>query len=171
MATGVGDVTENDVYMAVGDNTVIYGFNVSVPTNIAKMAARDGVKVKIYKVIYELLDDAKEQMEELLDAEIIEEDRGELKVKGVFRTEKSGIIAGGEMLKGVVRPGMKVRIVRGKSYLGEAEVESVRKEKTDVKELMEGEIGGLALKTEHKIQLELDDRLKFFTREKRKKKL
>lgn len=171
VATGVGDVTENDVYMAVGDNTVIYGFNVSVPTNIAKMAARDGVKVKTYKVIYKLLDDAKEQMEELLDAEIIEEDMGELKVKGVFRTEKSGIIAGGEMLKGVVRPGMKVRIVRGKTYLGEAEVESVRKEKTDVKELMEGEIGGLALKTEHKIQLELDDRLKFFTREKRKKKL
>lgn len=171
VATGVGDVTENDVYMAVGDNTVIYGFNVSVPTNIAKMAARDGVKVKTYKVIYELLDDAKEQMEELLDAEIIEEDMGELKVKGVFRTEKSGIIAGGEMIKGVVGPGMKVRIVRGKTYLGEAEVESVRKEKTDVKELMEGEIGGLALKTEHKIQLELDDRLKFFTREKRKKKL
>ena len=100
VATGVGDITENDVYMAVGENTVIYGFNVTVPTNISKMAARDGVSIRTYKVIYELLDDAKKSMEDLLDAEVVEEDKGELKVMGVFRTEKSSIIAGGEILNG-----------------------------------------------------------------------
>lgn len=171
VATGVGDVTENDVYMAVGENTVIYGFNVTVPTNIAKMAARDGVSIRTYRVIYELLDDAKKSMEDLLDAEVVEEDKGEMKVMGVFRTEKSAIIAGGEVLKGKVEAGLFGRVVRDKEYIGEVEVESVQKEKIDVKELVEKEIGGLALKTTKKIQLEVGDRIKFFTRELKKKKL
>ena len=171
VSTGVGDINENDVYMAAGGNTVVYGFNVSVPINISKMAARDGVPIKTYKVIYELLDDAKHEMENLLDAEIVEEDQGEMKIKGVFRTEKTSIIAGGEMLTGVVRPGMLARVIRDKTYIGEVEVSSVQKEKMDVKELAAGETGGLALKIEHKIAIELNDRLKFFTREKRRKTL
>ena len=171
VATGVGDVTENDVYMATGENTVIYGFNVTVPTNIAKMAARDGVAIKCYKVIYELLDDAKHEMENLLDAEVVEEEIGEMKVEGVFRTEKTSIIAGGEMLRGRVKAGVLAKVVRSKEELGEVEVTSVQKEKIDVPELIEKEIGGLALKTEHKINLQVGDRLKFFTREMRRKTL
>ncbi len=171
VATGVGDITENDVYMANGENTVIYGFNVTVPTNIAKMAARDGVPIRCYKVIYELLDDAKHSMEDLLDAEIVEEDTGEMKIEGVFRTEKTSIIAGGEVLKGKVSAGMLARAFHNKEELGEVEVVSVQKEKMDVTELVSGEIGGLALKTEHKINLSVGDRLKFFTREKKKKTL
>ncbi len=171
VATGVGDVTENDVYMAVGENTVIYGFNVNIPTNIAKMAARDGVTVKIFKVIYELLDDAKHAMEDLLDAEVVEEDKGEMVIKGVFRTEKNAIIAGGEVLDGTVAPKMLGRVIRKKEYLGEVEVESVQKEKIKVNELVAGEIGGLALKTDHKIVLEIGDKLKLFTREMKKKTL
>ena len=171
VSTGVGDINENDVYMAAGGNTVIYGFNVSVPINISKMAARDGVPIRTYRVIYELLDDAKHEMENLLDAEIIEEDKGEMKVLGVFRTEKTSIIAGGEVLKGDVKPGFLARLVHGKEYIGEAEVTSVQKEKIDVKELTAGETGGLALKTTSKLTLEVGDRLKFFTRESRKRSL
>ena len=171
VSTGVGDINENDVYMAAGGNTVIYGFNVSVPVNINKMAARDGVPVRTYKVIYELLDDAKHEMENLLDAEIIEEDKGELKVLGVFRTEKTSIIAGGEMLTGDVKPGYLARVIRNKKYLGEVEVTSVQKEKMDVNVLVAGETGGLAMKTTSKIELAINDRLKFFTREEHKKSL
>lgn len=171
VATGVGDITENDVYMATGENTVIYGFNVTVPTNISKMAARDGVAIKCYKVIYELLDDAKHEMENLLDAEIVEEEVGEMKVEGVFRTEKTSIIAGGEMLRGKVKTGVLARVMRNKEELGEVEVTSVQKERIDVPELAEKEIGGLALKTEHKINLQIGDRLKFFTREMKRKTL
>lgn len=171
VSTGVGDISENDVYMAAGDNTVIYGFNVNVPINISKMAARDNVPIRIYKVIYELLDDAKHEMENLLDAEIIEEDKGELKVLGVFRTEKTSIIAGGEVLTGDVKPGYLVRIVRNKKYLGEAEVSSVQKEKIDAKELIAGETGGLALTTKTRMDLQIGDRLKFFTRESKKRTL
>ena len=171
VSTGVGDISENDVYMAAGGNTVIYGFNVSVPINISKMAARDGVPVRTYRVIYELLDDAKHEMENLLDAEIIEEDKGEMKVLGVFRTEKTSIIAGGEVLKGDVRPGFLARVVRSKEYIGEVEVTSVQKEKLTVDNLVAGETGGLALKTTSKIDLQIGDRLKFFTRESRKRSL
>lgn len=171
VSTGVGDINENDVYMAAGDKTVIYGFNVNVPINISKMAARDNIPVRTYRIIYELLDDAKKEMEDLLDAEIIEEEKGEMKVLGVFRTEKTSIIAGGEVLKGDLRPGFLARIVRNKEYIGEAEVISVQKEKIDVKELIAGETGGLALKTTSKLTLEVGDRLKFFTRESKKRTL
>ncbi len=171
VSTGVGDINENDVYMAAGENTVIYGFNVSVPINISKMAARDGIPVRTYKVIYELLDDAKHEMENLLDAEIIEEDKGEMKVLGVFRTEKTQIIAGGEVLKGDVKPGFLARVIRDKKFIAEAEVTSTQKEKMTVDGLVAGETGGLALKTKNKVDLQINDRLVFFTRETRKRSL
>ena len=171
VAPGVGDVTENDVYMAEGGETVIYGFNVSVPTNISKMAARDGVSIRTYRVIYELLDDAKGEMEKLLPAEIVETETGEMKIKGVFRTEKTAIIAGGEVLKGEVKPQYLAKVMHGKEEIGEVEVESVQREKIKVESLVEGETGGIALKLEKKLTLEIGDRLKFFMREVKKRKL
>lgn len=171
VATGVGDITENDVYMAAGDNTIIYGFNVNVPTNIAKLAARDGVTIRNFKVIYELLDDAKRSMEDLLGEEIVETELGEMKVMGVFRTTKTELIAGGEMLKGKLVPGAMVRVKHDKEVIGEAEVESVQKERIDAKELIEKEVGGLMMKTAKKINLQVGDRLEFFSREARKRKL
>ena len=171
VATGVGDVTENDVYMAAGDNTVIYGFNVNVPTNIAKLAARDGVAIRNYRVIYELLDDVRDSMEKLLGEEIVETKIGEMKVMGVFRVTKTELIAGGEMLSGKLVPNVIARAKHGEEVLGEAEVESVQKERIDVKELIEREVGGLAMKTEKKINLAVGDRLEFLTRERRQRKL
>ena len=171
VSTGVGAVNENDIYLAVGENTIIYGFNVDVPNAIAKMAERDRVAVRTFRVIYELLDDAKHEMEKMLDAEIVETETGELVVKGVFRTEKTEIIAGGEVLKGRVAPAMLGRVYRKKELLGEVEVLNVQEGKVDVPSLAEGEIGGMSLKTEKKILLELGDHIKFFTREVRKKTL
>lgn len=171
VATGVGDITENDVHMAVGDNTVIYGFNVNVPVNISKLAARDGVEVRTFKVIYELLDDARSSMEELLGEEVVEEKVGEMEIMGVFRVTKSEVIAGGKMTEGKVVPRVLARLRRKDEILGEAEVESVQKEKIEAKELIEGEIGGLALKTEKKMVPEVGDKLEFLTREMKKRKL
>ena len=171
VSSGVGDITENDIYMAEGDNTVVYGFNVNVPTNIVKLAARDGVEIRNYKIIYELLDDAKTSMENLLDAEIVETEMGEMKIKGVFRTERTAIIAGGEVLTGLVKKGLLGRVYHEKELIGEVEVDSVQKEKMDVNELVAGETGGIAFKLEKKLVIEVNDRVKFFTRELVKKKL
>ena len=172
VSTGVGTISENDVYMATGDeNTVIYGFNVDVPNMIAKMAERDGVKLKTFKVIYELLDDAKHEMESMLDTEIIETDMGELVVKGVFKINKNEIITGGEVIEGDVKPGYLARIYRKKDLLGEAEVINTQEGKVDIPSLKKGEIGGLSLKTSKKTNIEVDDKIKFFTREEHKKTL
>ena len=168
-STGVGAVSENDIYMASGSRTVIYGFNVTVPNAIAKMAERNGVPVRVYRVIYELLDDAKREMEKMLDAEVIETETGKMTIKGVFRTEKTEIIAGGEVKEGKVAPGMLGRVYRKKELLGEVEVISVQEGKITVPTLSQGEIGGISLKTTKKIQLELEDRIEFFVREYKKK--
>ncbi len=169
VSTGVGAVSENDIYMASGSRTVIYGFNVTVPNAIAKMAERNGVPVRVYRVIYELLDDAKHEMEKMLDAEVVETETGKMTIKGVFRTEKTEIIAGGEVKEGKVAPGMLGRVYRKKELLGEVEVISVQEGKITVPTLSQGEIGGISLKTTKKIQLELEDRIEFFVREYKKK--
>ncbi len=172
VATGVGDITENDVYMAAGDNnTVVYGFNVNVPTNIAKLAARDGVTIRNYRVIYELLDDAKQNMEDLLGEEVVETELGTMKVMGVFRVTKTDLIAGGKVTSGRVVPEALVRVKRGATLVGEGKVESVQKERIEVKELIEEEVGGLAIKTEKKVAAEVGDMLEFFTRERKKRTL
>lgn len=169
VSTGVGAISENDVYMASGGNTIIYGFNVMVPNAIAKTAERNGVPVRVYRVIYELLDDAKREMEKMLDAEVVENETGKMIIKGVFRTEKTEIIAGGEVKEGKIAPGMLGRVYRKKELLGEVEVLSVQEGKISVPTLSQGEIGGISLKTSKKIQLELEDKIEFFVREYKKK--
>ena len=169
VSTGVGAISENDIYMASGSKTVIYGFNVTVPNAIAKVAERNGVPVRVFRVIYELLDDAKREMENMLDQEVIETETGEMEIKGVFRTEKTEIIAGGLVKSGRVAPGMLGRVYRKKELLGEVEVISTQEGKVNVPSLAESEIGGVSFKTEKKIQLEIGDRVEFFVREYRKK--
>ena len=171
VSTGVGAITENDVYLAVGDNTVIYGFNVDCSNAIKRLAERDGVMVKSFRVIYELLDDAKSEMEAMLEGEVVETEMGAMTIKGVFRTEKTEIIAGGEVVSGRVSPGQKGRVYRKKEMLGEVDVVNVQAGKVDVSGLMEGETGGLSLKTKKKILLQVGDKLEFFTREVKKKTL
>ncbi|MDO5481246.1 MAG: GTP-binding protein, partial [Candidatus Saccharibacteria bacterium] len=167
VATGVGDVTENDVYMATGEQTVVYGFNVGVPVNISKMAAREGVEVKCYKVIYELLDDAKMRMEEMMEPEVVEEVVGKMEIQGVFRVEKTRLIAGGKVKSGRIMAGDLVR----KDGVEIGEVESVQIEKNAVEKLAEGEIGGMAVKTVKKVEVKVGEKVEFFRREVRKKKL
>jgi translation initiation factor IF-2 len=102
---------------------------------------------------------------------MIETATGELEVKGVFRTEKTEVIAGGMVKSGRVAPGMLGRAYRKKDLLGEVEVVNVQEGKVDVPSLAEGELGGMSLKTQKKIQLEIGDRIEFFVREYKKKKI
>lgn len=162
---GVGNVTENDVRMAADSDAVIYGFSVDVPANVKRLASREGVSIRVYKVIYELIDDVKENLSKLLAPEVVETEVGRLVIRGVFRTTKNTIICGGEVTKGKAVPGVTVRIERGGEELGEATVESVQREQQEAREVIEGEMCGLQLSTDKKIQLEEGDRLEFFKRE------
>ena len=168
---GVGNISENDIHLATGENTVIYGFNVDLPPAVKRLASREKVEVRLYRVIYELLDDAKLSMENLLAPEVVETEIGVLKVKGVFRTMREEVIAGGEMMRGKVSKGLLARLKRKGEQIAEVEVSSVQRQQQEAKEVFEGEMCGLSLKTAKKIVVEEGDELEFFTRELVKKTL
>lgn len=166
VSTGVGNISENDIRLAIGGtNTVIYGFNVQLPPTVKRLAQRDRVEVRIYDVIYELLDNARQTMSSLLAPEVVETEVGALEVKGVFRTLKDQVICGGEVLSGKVMAGLLVRVKHGDEQLAEAEVGHVQRQQVEAKEVFEGEMCGLSLKTTKKLLLEEGDTLEFFTRE------
>lgn len=168
---GVGNISENDIHLATGENTVIYGFNVDLPPAVKRLASREKVEVRLYRVIYELLDDAKLSMENLLAPEVVETEIGALKVKGVFRTMREEVIAGGEVMRGKVSKGLLARLKRKGEQIAEVEVSSVQRQQQEAKEVFEGEMCGLSLKTTKKIVVEEGDELEFFTRELVKKTL
>lgn len=165
IGSGVGNISESDVRLAASSNAIIYGFNIILPPAVKRLAMRDKVQIRLYKVIYELLDDARSSMEAMLAPAVVETELGTLTVKGVFRTMKDEIICGGEVKSGKVTPHVLVRVKRGEEQLAETEVTSVQRQQIEAKEVFEGEMCGLSLKTSKKVQLEIGDTLEFFTRE------
>jgi len=165
IGSGVGNISENDVRLAADASTIIYGFNVVLPPAVKQLAARDKVQVRLYKVIYELLDDARASMEAMLAPEVVETEVGKLTIKGIFRTLKDTVIAGGEVTSGKVSKGLIARVFHGDEQIAEAEVTSVQRQQVEAKEVFEGDMCGLSLKTDKKLLLEEGDKLEFFTRE------
>ena len=170
VASGVGDITEGDIRAASSSNATIYGFNVNLPAQVKRLAARAHVEVRLFKIIYELLDDAKSAMSALLPDEVVETHLGELDVQGVFRTTKTEIIAGGKVTEGRLLPHTQAKVWRGKGkkaeLLGEVELVSLRREKNEASDIVEGEMCGVELALNgQKLTLELGDRLEVFKRE------
>lgn len=165
IGSGVGNISENDIRLASGNDTIIYGFNVSMANAVKQLASRDKVEVRMFDVIYKLLDDARESMEALLAPEVVETEIGTLRIKAVFRTLKDEIIAGGEVASGKVISGVLARVKRKKEQLAEVEVINVQRQQQEAKEVFEGEMCGLSLKTNKKLLLEDGDILELFTRE------
>jgi len=164
VSSGVGQITDNDVHHAATSKAVIYGFNVTVPANIKRLASRDKVSIKLYSVIYELIDDAKATLGGLLAPEVVETASGRLVVRAVFKTTKTEIICGGEVTKGKLITPAFVRVMRGSDTLAEVEVTNLRRGPQDVKEVNEGEMCGVGLKTTSRLDLQDGDHLEFFTR-------
>ncbi len=164
VGSGIGAINDNDIHMAATSGAIVYGFHVPMPTNIKQLAARDKVSVRLYRVIYELIDDVKAELENLLPDEIVETDLGRLVVKGIFKTTKTEIICGGEVTKGKLEIPALVKIVRDKETLAEAEVTNLKRGPQDTKEVFEGEMCGVSLATTARIDLQEGDHLEFFTR-------
>jgi translation initiation factor IF-2 len=165
VGTGIGAVTENDVHMAHSSDAVIYGFNVALPSNVKQLSSRDKVDVRLYKVIYELIDDTKLELTKRLPPEIKETELGRLVVRGIFKTTKTEIICGGEVTKGKLTVPALARITRGEEELGEVEVTNLKRGPQVAKEVVEGEMCGLSLATTSKIDLQEGDRIDVFTRQ------
>lgn len=165
IGSGVGNVNESDVRLAESSDAIIYGFNIELPPAVKRLAMRDKVQIRLYRVIYELLDDARQSMEQMLAPEVVETEVGKLTVKGVFRTMKEGVICGGEVVSGKVMPNVLARVLRGGEQIAEVEVTNVQRQQQEAKEVFEGEMCGLSLKTVKKLIVEEGDKLEFFTRE------
>ncbi len=165
VGSGVGAFNDNDLHMASSSGAILYGFHVNLPAGLRQLAARDNLKVRNYKIIYELLDDAKQELSDLLAPEVIQTDLGRLKVKQVFKTSKTEIICGGEVTKGKLIVPAFVKVVRDKAEIAEIEAVKLQRGPQETKEVQEGEMCGVSLKTTSKIDLLEGDNLEFFTRE------
>ena len=171
VGSGVGPVSENDLYLAHSSHAIVYGFNVDLPTSSRQQASRDKVSVRLYKVIYELIDDAKNELSKLLSPEIVENDIGRLVVRGIFKTTRTEVIAGGEVTKGKLTVPALARVTRGDEVLGEVEVTNLKRGPADTKEVFEGEMCGLSFSTQKRIDLQEGDHIDFFTRQAVKREL
>lgn len=171
VGSGIGAVNESDLHLAQTSAAIIYGFHIDLPANIKQLATRDKIRIKNYNVIYELIDDAKEEMSELLAPKVVETDLGRLIVKGVFKTTKNDVICGGEVTKGkIIHPSL-ARVFRGEDVVGEAELIGLKRGAVEAKEVIEGEMCGIHLTTNSKLEILEGDKIEFFSREMVSRKL
>ncbi len=171
VGSGVGAISENDIHLADTSGAVVYGFNVTTATNIRRLANRDKVNIREYQVIYELIDDVRQELSNLLAPEVVETELGSLKTKAVFKTTKTEVICGGEVTKGNLSLPARARVLRGKEQIAEAEITNLKRGPQDVKEVLEGELCGISLKTENRLLLEEGDVINAFRREVVERKL
>lgn len=165
VSSGVGVINENDIHSAASSNAIIYGFHVVLPVHVKQLASRDKVPVRLYTVIYELIDDVRNELESLLSPEIIEEEHGTLIVKGIFKITKTETICGGEVTKGRLSVPSLARLYRGKELIAEdLEVVNLKRGPQEVKEVLQGEMCGLSFKTEKRTEVQEGDRIEIFTR-------
>ncbi len=143
---GVGAVLESDVDLAITSNGRILAFHTSAAPKARQKAERAGVDIKVYTVIYELLDDIKRLMEGELAPEVKEEITGHAEIRRVFRSSKFGSIAGCMVLDGRVARSSKVRLLRDSQVVYTGDIASLRREADDVREVKEGFECGILLK-------------------------
>lgn len=166
VSSGVGVITESDIHSAATAGAIIYGFHVTLPTHVKQLASRDKASVRLYTVIYELIDDVKTELETLLSPEIVEEVLGELSVKGIFKITKTEVICGGEVTKGRLSVPSLARLYRGKDLIADnLEVTKLQRGPTEVSEVQTGEMCGLSFKSEKRVEVIENDRIELFTRE------
>ncbi len=144
LRTGVGPVTEADGLLAIASDAILIGFNTKVENNAQILIKREGVQVKLFSIIYELIDQVKEAMVGMLDPETREQIMGHAKVTDVFRLS-SGKVAGCMIIDGKVRRTARARVLRDKIPVYDGGFSTLRRFKDDVKEVKNGLECGIKL--------------------------
>jgi translation initiation factor IF-2 len=142
---GVGGIAESDVMLAAASDAVIIGFNVRPVGNAAQVADREGVEIRTYSVIYNIIEDLRAAMEGLLDAKEVEEAVGTAEVRATFKASRVGTIAGSYVTDGVMRRGVQCRLVRDGTVVYDGRIGSLRRFKDDVREVTAGMECGIVL--------------------------
>ncbi|MBU1145939.1 translation initiation factor IF-2 [Patescibacteria group bacterium] len=172
---GLGNITEAEVLQAEAVGAKIFGFNVLTGPNIDDLARDKGVQIKICKIIYDLIDEIKKDLEDLLEMEIVRTELGKIEVLAIFRTEAANMIVGGKVKEGkiVFNPKTvgqtKIKVLRKGEEVGEGVLNGLQSAKSEVKEVAGGQECGVKYKGKPIVQV--GDTLEIYREEKRARKL
>ncbi|WP_222910882.1 translation initiation factor IF-2 [Pseudomonas sp. DNDY-54] len=144
---GVGGITESDANLALASNAVLFGFNVRADAGARKIVEQEGLDLRYYNVIYDIIEDVKKALTGMLGSDVRENILGIAEVRDVFRSPKFGAVAGCMVLEGMVHRNRPIRVLRDDVVIFEGELESLRRFKDDVAEVRAGMECGIAVKS------------------------
>ena len=150
--TGVGTITESDVMLAGTTGSIIIGFNVRPTTAVQTFADREKIQIRLYRVIYDIINDVEDAMKGMLDPEFREEVLGKAEVRETFKVPNVGIIAGAYVQEGKVLRNAEVRLVRDGIVIHEGKISSLRRFKDDAKEVNQGYECGIGIENYNDIK-------------------
>lgn len=162
ISAGVGGITESDINLALASNGMVIGFNVRVDGAARKLVDEEGVDLRYYSVIYDVIDDVKAAINGLLSPEVREQIIGVAEVKEVFRSPAFGEIAGCIVSSGLMRKSNPIRVLRDNVVIYEGELESLRRFKDDVNEVKSGVECGIGVKNYNDVKA--GDQIEVFER-------
>ncbi len=151
--TGVGTVNESDVMLAGTSDAVIIGFNVRPSSAVQSMADRDGVQIRTYRVIYDIINDVEDAMKGMLDPEFEEVVLGKIEVRETFKVPGVGIVAGAYVSEGKAVRNAEVRLVRDGIVIHEGKISSLKRFKDDAKEVQHGFECGIGIEDYNDIKI------------------
>ena len=144
--SGVGGITESDANSAAASKATVIGFNVRADASARRIIESNGVDLRYFSIIYDVIDQVKQVASGLLGVEIREEIIGIAEVRDVFRSSKLGAVAGSMVIEGVVKRNKPIRVLRDSVVIFEGELESLRRFKENVEEVRNGTECGIAVK-------------------------
>lgn len=129
---GLGNITDGDIKQSEATGADIIGFNVKIPTAIEEMAREKNVNIKMYSIIYDLINDIKEKIKEVVKVEYEKKEVGRFKVMAIFRSEKESQIVGGKVIDGVLEPGAMAEIFRNDEFYSDGAISKVQSGKEEI---------------------------------------
>lgn len=142
---GVGAITESDVMLASASNAIIIGYNIRPETNARKLAEKERVDIRLYRVIYEIIDDVKAAIHGLLEPKYEEIILGQGEIRQIFKISRVGTVAGTYVLEGKISRNANMRVIRDGVVIHEGKIESLKRFKDDAKEVSTGFECGILL--------------------------
>ncbi|MEL7941136.1 translation initiation factor IF-2 [Pseudomonas delhiensis] len=150
---GVGGITESDANLALASNAVLFGFNVRADAGARKIVEAEGLDMRYYNVIYDIIEDVKKALTGMLGSDVRENILGIAEVRDVFRSPKFGAVAGCMVTEGLVHRNRPIRVLRDDVVIFEGELESLRRFKDDVAEVRAGMECGIGVKSYNDVRV------------------
>ena len=143
VASGLGSISESDILSSEATGAILIGFNVLASKSAASLAREKGVEIKLYKIIYELIDEVKARAKDVIKTETVREDLGKLEVLAVFKKTDTGHVLGGKVTKGKIEAGSLCAVLRGEEFITSGKISKLQAGKEEVKDVDHGQECGL----------------------------